>query len=114
MWHSNTRKIKFLAYCNRFVFPLISYFVPIFVGGNDRTRLLYLGVSFFALSVYNIVGVLFKWKHIYCAHQSMSHKKMTPDNIQWDTLSFADKYALHIVFVVFSIVAIVCYFANIP
>ena len=112
MWHSNKRKIIFLAYCNRFIFPLISFFVPVFVGGNDQIRLLYLGVSFFVLSVYNIVGVLFKWKHICCAHQSMSSKKMTPDSIQWDTVSFADKYEMPIVFIVFSIVAIVCYFIN--
>ena len=114
MRNSNNKTIILLAYCNRFVFPLISFFVPIFVGCDDSARVLYLGISFFALSVYNIVGVLLKWKHIYCAHQSMSHKKMTPGNIQWDTLSFSDKYALHIVFVVFSIVAIVCYFANVP
>ena len=42
----------------------------------------------------------------------MSRKKMTPDNIQWDTVSFADKYGMPIVFIVFSIVAIVCYFIN--
>ena len=96
MWHRNKRKIIFLAYCDQFVFPLISFFVPILV-----------------LSVYNIVGVLFKWKHIYCAHQSMSHKKMTPDNIEWDTVTFADKYGVPIVFVAFSIVAIVCYFINV-
>lgn len=110
MWHSNKKNIIFFAYCNRFVFPLISFFVPILVGGNDRIRLLYLGVSFFVLSVYNIVGVLFEWKHIYCAHQSMSHKKMTPDNIQWDTVSFADKYGMQIVFIAFSIILVICYF----
>ena len=113
MWHSNKRKIIFLAYCNRFVFPLSSFFVPVLVGGNDRIRLLYLGISFLVLSVYNIVGVLFKWKHIYCAHQSMSRKKMTPDNIEWDTVTFADKYGIPIVFIVFSIIAFVCYFINV-
>lgn len=109
MWN-NKKAIVFLAYCNRFVFPLIAFFVPILFGGNDKTSMLCLGIAFCILSTYNILGVLLKWKHIYCAYQSMSHKKMTPDNIQWDTLSFADKYGLPFVFIVASVGAIICYF----
>ena len=113
MWNSSKKKIIFLAYCNQYVFPLLCFFVPILVGDNERVRLLYLGVSFFVLSAYNIVGVLLKWKHIYCAHQNMSHRKMTPDNIQWENVSFADKYGVPILFIVFSIVATVFYFINV-
>ncbi len=49
---------------------------------------------------------------MYCAHQNINREKMTPDNIRWDTLSFADKYGGPILFIVFSLIAFICYFAT--
>lgn len=103
MAHSNKKAIIILAYCNRFVFPLLAFFIPVFVGSNNSTRVLYLGISLFCLAAYHVIGVLLKWKHVYCALQSMAHRKMTPDNIQWDTVGFADKFGLSIVLILFSV-----------
>ena len=43
----------------------------------------------------------------------MSHKKMTPDNIKWDSITFADKYGTSIVFIIFSIMKLVKNFGQI-
>lgn len=37
-----------------------------------------LAVGILLDGIYNLVGYLCRWKHIYLCYQSMSHTKMTP------------------------------------
>jgi hypothetical protein len=110
MWENDRRRIIFLAYCNRYILPLLCFFVPVFIGRDDRITLLYLGVAFFLFSLYNIVGTRLRWRHIYCAYQNGCRKKMTPEHIRWDDVSFSDKYGLPILFAVIAFAAFACYF----
>ena len=106
MWPDEKRRIIILAYCNRFVFPLAAMFVPLFI---KHAQLLGYGISLSFLALYNILGTLFRCKHVYCAHQDRAHQKMTPENIQWDRVSFSDKYGLPIVFAVLAVVCFLCF-----
>ena len=117
MLKSKKKKIIFLANCNRFVFPLAAFLIPAlltrFSGRGMGIMLLYLGISLVIFSAYNIIGALLKWKHIYCALQSMTRKKMTPDNIEWYEFGFADKYGAPLIFTALYIAMLILYFCGV-
>ena len=44
------------------------------------------GILILFFSIWNAYGYKKKWRHIYCAYQSMSHQQMTPCYIDWDNV----------------------------
>ena len=58
MWNSERRKILILAYFDCYVFPLITVFLPLFIGTTDKSRLLYLSIFILVFSVYKIDPVV--------------------------------------------------------
>ena len=109
----NKKIIIFLTYCNRYVFWVASIAIPIIIANDKHTIMLFWGFSILILSLYNIIGTLLKWKHIYCTLQNISHQEMTPDKTEWDKFSFSDKYVIHIASCFFALVIFACYFLNI-
>ena len=78
---------------------------------DDETILLCLSISLLLMAAYNMIGYLFRWKHIYCMHQLSNRRRMTPENIQWEEMTFADAYGIPLVFTIVGLIGIVCYFA---
>ena len=109
----NKRIIIILAYCNRFVFPIAAIVVPIIFADNSHKKFLFWGISCVILAIYNTLGALLKWKHIYCALQDMTHQLMTPDKIDWKKFSFSDKYGIAIVLSALAGVIFVLSFFNV-
>lgn len=100
-----------MAVCYRAVLPALCIFVPLIIGkGATRETVMYLGISMLLLAAYSVIGALCRWKHIYCALQRLVHKKMTPDDIRWDSFGFSDKYGAPIVLIIFSAICFACYF----
>ena len=112
---SNLHKhiIIFLAYCNRYILPISVVAVPFVLANDAHKKFLFMGVLGLILSLYNILGVLLKWKHIYRSLQDISHQTMTPDKINWNKFSFLKKYGLHIFVGIFSFIIFVFSFLNI-
>lgn len=46
-----------------------------------------LAVGILLDGIYNLVGYLCRWRHIYLCYQSMCHTKMTPSRIEWDRMT---------------------------
>ena len=107
MWNSERRKILILAYFDCYVFPLITVFLPLFIGTTDKSRLLYLSIFILVFSVYKIIGFRLEWKHVYCSYQRSTRQKMTPDDIRFENLSFLEKYALFIILIVVSVISFI-------
>ena len=85
-----------LAYLDRYGYPvliLIAGALADFYRGRI-TMLFVLAVGILLDGIYNLVGYLCRWKHIYLCYQSMSHTKMTPTRIEWERLAKKDAYGV--------------------
>ena len=67
----------------RYFFLPVLVIVSLFLKGNT---LLVMGIGFVAFALYSIIGYKCRWDHIYLAFQEMLKRRMTPNNIQWDTI----------------------------
>lgn len=78
-----------LAYLDRYVYPVLILLAGLLAElFRDRnTMLCVLAVGILLDGIYNLVGYLCRWKHIYLCYQSMSHTKMTPTRIEWERLA---------------------------
>ena len=106
--HSSVTVMYILAYMDRYVFPL-----AILAAGMlaelfwDRDVMLFvLGLGILLDGIYNLVGYLCRFKHIYLCYQSMSHTKMTPTRIEWNRMSKKDAYGVPVVLIIVGIVGI--------
>ncbi len=85
----STTVMYLLAYLDRYGYPvliLIAGALADFYRGRI-TMLFVLAVGILLDGIYNLVGYLCRWKHIYLCYQSMSHTKMTPTRIEWERLA---------------------------
>lgn len=113
MWKNQRKTILFLAYFGKFILPAILVLASLLsklIFENDETILLCLSVSLLLMAAYNTIGYWLRWKHIYCICQHSKRQNMTPENIQWDEMSFGDIYGIPIVFSVVGLIGIFCYF----
>ena len=70
------------------------------------TMLFVLAVGILLDGIYNLVGYLCRWRHIYLCYQSMCHTKMTPSRIEWDRLAKKDAYGVPAALIIGGIVGI--------
>ena len=113
MWENDRRKIIFLAYCNRYILPLLCFFRA----GIYRERRPH-NVTVFGRFIFPVFIVQHRWHaasvaaYLLCLPKRVS-QKMTPEHIRWDDVSFSDKYGLPILFAVIAFAAFACYFLHI-
>lgn len=85
----STTVMYILAYLDRYGYPvliLIAGALADFYRGRI-TMLFVLAVGILLDGIYNLVGYLCRWRHIYLCYQSMCHTKMTPSRIEWDRMT---------------------------
>ena len=81
--------------------------IPVTQVFRDRnTMLCVLALGILLDGIYNLVGYLCRWKHIYLCYQSMSHTKMTPTRIEWERLAKKDAYGVPAALIIGGIVGI--------
>lgn len=87
--HSSVTMMCVLAYLDRYVYPVLILLAGLLAElFRDRnTMLCVLALGILLDGIYNLVGYLCRWKHIYLCYQSMSHTKMTPTRIEWERLA---------------------------
>ncbi len=97
-----------LAYLNRYVYPLLILFAGLLTERlRDRTTMLFvMALGILLDGIYNLIGYLCRWKHIYLCYQSMCHTKMTPTRIEWDRMTKKDAYGVPVVLIIVGIVGI--------
>ena len=99
----STTVMYILAYLDRYGYPvliLIAGALADFYGG--RITMLFV----LAVGIYNLVGYLCRWRHIYLCYQSMCHTKMTPSRIEWDRMTKKDAYGIPATFIIGGIIGI--------
>lgn len=94
--------IIILAYANRYLYPLL--LLSILVWAKGTSNFMPAGISILVFSVYELIGYLCKWKHIFCSFQNAYHRKMTPDSIDWDLVSKTDAYLIPGIFALFGVI----------
>lgn len=72
--------------------------------------LLAMGIGCVLFAVYELVGYICRWKHIYCSYQNAYHQKMTPNNIRWHTVKKTDAYGISTIFGFLGIAMIIIHF----
>ena len=97
-----------LAYLDRYVYPLLILSAGLLAELlRDRNTMLFvMALGILLDGIYNLVGCLCRWKHIYLCYQSMCHTKMTPTRIEWNRMAKKDVYGVPIVFIIMGIVGI--------
>ena len=96
-----TKRILLLAKCNRTVFPTVAVLIPLllsFVHGNKAATLFSVGGSVILYGLYQLMGYLLRWTHIYCSYQNAYHKEMTPEDVDWNEIQKSDGYGVPIIF----------------
>ena len=111
MWPSEKRHIKLLTHFYRLL-PVVFLFLSMLIGHNsDRLALLLLAGGLLIHAAYSVIGYRLRWKHIYCAFQISCRKKIAPEDIQWNKMTFGDAYGVPIAFTGLAIVMLlVCFF----
>ena len=103
------RSVIILAYCNRYLYPFLAFLIPMLLLPLHRNKtwlMLSLGVCVLLFGVYQLVGYLLRWRHIFCSFQNAYHVEMTPDDVRWDWVKKSDAYGVPIVFGVLGIACI--------
>ena len=90
-----TDKAVYFANIYRYFFLPILVIAALFLRGRT---LLVMGTGFLAFSLYTFIGYKCRWNHIYLAFQEMQKQKMTPGNIQWNTVSPAKALKFPVLF----------------
>ena len=104
----STTVMYLLAYLDRYVYPVLILLAGLLAElFRDRnTMLCVLALGILLDGIYNLVGYLCRWKHIYLCYQSMSHTKMTPTRIEWERLAKKDAYGVPAALIIGGIVGI--------
>ena len=93
--------VEKLAIINRYVFPLVAVFGPVLLAKLLKWNLLIpLGLGCYVFGAYQLIGYKSRWVHIYCSIQLFKRRRMTPDAVNWDSISKFDATALPIAFVI--------------
>ena len=92
-----------LAYLDRYVYPVLILLAGLLAElFRDRnTMLCVLALGILLDGIYNLVGYLCRWKHIYLCYQSM-----TPTRIEWERLAKKDAYGVPATLIIGGIVGI--------
>ena len=97
-----------LAYLDRYGYPVLI----LIAGGladicrGRITMLFVLALGILLDGIYNLIGYLCRWKHIYLCYQSMCHTKMTPSRIEWERMEKKDAYGIPVALITLGIVGI--------
>lgn len=86
------------------------FFLPVLVIAALFWRgqtLLVMGTGFLAFALYTFIGYKCRWKHLYLAFQEMQRSKMTPNNIQWNTIKTGTVLKFPILFGITGVVMVV-------
>lgn len=94
-----------LAYVHRYGYPLMVILLPARSGGG---YCFWMGVGLLCLALYDLIGYLCRWKHLFCSYQNLYHQPMTPFDIDWDEVRKRDAYGVPAILSVIGIGAILC------
>ena len=103
------KRVLILADFLRYGLPISAFVIALIIGkttGSGRAGLIALGAGCVLMGLYELLGYLLKWKHVYCAYQNAYHQDMTPDMVNWRKVRKSDAYGVPIIFIVLGIACV--------
>ena len=100
--------IILLAYLHRYVYPLLVVVLPL-LAESKMNAVLYMGIAFILIALYDFLGFKFRWIHIFCSYQNAYHQRMTPDQILWSKIKKTDAYGVPAVFSLVGLAMLLCH-----
>ena len=88
----------------RYFFLPVLVIVALFWRGQTLRGM---GTGFMACALSTFIGYKCRWKHLYLAFQEMQRSKMTPNNIQWNTIKTGTVLKFPILFGITGVVMVV-------
>ena len=104
-----SNRVLLLAFFLRYGLPVGVGILAVVVGritNSGKAVVLALGVGCILMGLYELLGYLLKWKHVYCAYQNEYHQDMTPDMVNWRKVRKCDAYGVPIIFIVLGIACV--------
>jgi len=101
-------RIMILAYAHRYAYPILIFLFPFLFG--ESYFFLVLGIGLVLLALYDLIGYLCRWKHLFCSYQNAHRRQMTPHKILWHTIKKSDICGGSAVWAFLGIAAIVTHF----
>ena len=85
---NRNNSIVILAYFNRYGYFVIMILILLVLKSRNVTgngKLLAFFSMFALYGIYTLLGLIFNFKHLYCAMQNAYHQKMTPNDSTYFT-----------------------------
>lgn len=104
-----SNRVLLLAFFLRYGLSVGLGILAVIVGritNSGQAAVLALGVGCILMGLYELLGYLLKWKHVYCAYQNAYHQDMTPDMVNWRKVRKSDAYGVPIIFIVLGIACV--------
>ena len=104
---TQVEKVKKQAKLVKNSFPLvvfISLILPIIITKNVKISLYAPSILILLYGLYIFLGIIKRYRFIYCFIQLEARKEMTPNEIYWNTLSKSEKYGYPIAMLVLGII----------
>lgn len=98
--------IRILAHLHRnfIVLCIPLWLAALLIFGKGMVAFLSVACTFWIYALWSFLACIFKWKHYYCSMQLLNKKRMTPDDIRIEDLSFFDRYGTPIIFAIAGII----------
>ena len=99
-----SNKILWMANIHRYLYLPVLVLVSLIWKSNT---LLCMGAGFLLFAVYTFIGFKCRWTHIYCSFQSMQKQRMTPGNVNWNTILLSTVYKMPTAFGILGLVMVI-------
>ncbi len=100
--------VVLLAYLHRYLFPIMCIALPLIIAETEKQTFFVIGTMAIIFALYTLIGVILKWKHIFCSFQNAYHEKMTPNRVNWERIRKIDLYGVPCIFGLLGIACVIC------
>ncbi len=101
------KRIKILANFGISIFIALILFLSVLVGylmNNLNYTLIGFSSGLIIMGIYYAIGIKLKWRHVYCMLQKSNRHKMTPNDINWHSISKIDLIGFPITFLILGLI----------
>jgi hypothetical protein len=102
-------KIKSMSSFVKTILLLLCFIPAVIVAGiTKKTDITFIavGVGVIIYSIYFAIGILCKFRHVFCVLQSINKMPMTPNEVNWDLLTTSEKWMRPITYAVIGVIII--------
>ena len=107
--YEQQEKVKSLSSFVKTILLLLCFIPAVIVAGlTKKTDVTFIavGAGVIIYAIYFAIGILCKFRHVFCVLQSINKMPMTPNEVNWDLLTTYEKWMRPITYAVIGVVII--------